>query len=264
MSKISAYFTTRTGHFRDCWAHARRHRVVAVILALGSIYVAYTTWGPLVRFPDWAKPDSLPRVPLPWAAVAILAAILFVVVEGSYRLHHQATFSEPDVLARLPVYRQDVKIELLAVCTGTTLSTTTTVFLLVKTWAERNLNIIGLEVRVTTNEGVYDGRILKDLSEWILSEEFHDPRFSSANRRETNMESADLSLLKEIENGLFSEGHHPAKWVACVIKPNWLADKQIQKIRVKFRDKEGIAKSEIFDQWPETSFRVFDIAFRQP
>jgi hypothetical protein len=115
MHKMLEYFKTRTGHFGECWKHARRHRAVAVILLLGSAYVAYTSWGSLIKVPDWAKPDNLPKLPIPWAVTIILVAVLFVVIEGSYRLHHRHPVLELSAsLSTLPVYAQDLKIELLS------------------------------------------------------------------------------------------------------------------------------------------------------
>lgn len=166
-------------------------------------------------------------------------------------------------LGALPVYRQDLRVELLAVYSGTTWSSLTTVFFLIKTWAERDLNMIGLSVRLSTSEGVYDGQVLSNLSKWMLSEQFFDTRFNMTNRKETNMESPSLSLMNEIESGIFREGHHPAKWIACTIPPEFLTEKQVTKIKIKFHDKDGIAKSEVFDEWPETSFRILDVEFNR-
>jgi len=57
------YFKSRWKHSLQCWTHAKSHRVVAVVLVLGTLYTAYTTWGPLVDMPDSVKPDKLQNFP---------------------------------------------------------------------------------------------------------------------------------------------------------------------------------------------------------
>lgn len=89
-----AYFQARSRHIRRCWEHARPNWGVAALTFLCWAYIAITTWGPLVRLPAWARVESWPKVPLVWAIVALLAATLFVVSEGSYRLHYRSA-SEP-------------------------------------------------------------------------------------------------------------------------------------------------------------------------
>jgi hypothetical protein len=71
---MADYFKSRWQHSLECWRHAKSHRVVGVAIGLGALYTAYTTWGPLVDLPDVIKPDRLPKVPLPWALVVILAS----------------------------------------------------------------------------------------------------------------------------------------------------------------------------------------------
>jgi len=264
MSKVGHYFKTRMSHFKECWEHARQHRAVATILILGSVYVAYTELCELIEVPKWIKPESLPKIPPPWAFVIILGAILFVVVEGSYRLHHQYKDpSQPLALAGLPVYRQDVEVDLLAVCTGLRLVGSATVFMLLKTWAKKDLNLVGLNVLVSTSDGRYEASVFKNLSEWLLAEEFIDPRFDMKNSKETNLENDTLSLVREIESGIFREGHHRPKWVGCELSQTFIKDEEIVAVKLEFRDKAGVAKTEIFNEWPKTTYRVLNVEFRQ-
>jgi len=167
-------------------------------------------------------------------------------------------------LGRLPVYRQDLTIEVLAVRSGVRILGPATVFMLLKTWAKKDLNLLTLNIAVSLREGRHEAPLLRNLSEWIVSDRFFDQRYGTQNTREANLEDETLSLLMEIESGIFREGHHRPKWVACEM-PNcaFVEEKEIQAIRVEFRDKEGAAKTETFTKWPETNYRIFDVAFKR-
>jgi hypothetical protein len=88
------YFSTRCSHFKKCWEQSQRHTGVAVLSAMVSIYSAVTTFGPLVNVPALTKLESLPKLPLPWALVIVLCALLFTLVEGSYRLTERRKVTE--------------------------------------------------------------------------------------------------------------------------------------------------------------------------
>ena len=81
------YFRTRWLHGRQCWKHARRHWAVTVAAFLGAAFIAYVNYGQFLRLPTWAKPESLPKIPIAWAIVVLETALLFLIIEGSYRLH---------------------------------------------------------------------------------------------------------------------------------------------------------------------------------
>jgi hypothetical protein len=165
-------------------------------------------------------------------------------------------------LLQLPVYRQELEVELLALCTGTRIHGPATVFLLLKTRAKKDLNLIGLTVTIFTTDDKHSGTVIKNLSEWMLSEEFLDPQYKMKNRRKTNLESNELSLIKEIENGIFCQGYHPAKWVGCEIPTqSFLSEADIKAVTVEFRDDAGIARAETFRKWPNSTCRVEDAAF---
>jgi len=67
---------------------------VAIIAFLSWAYIALTTWGPALKLPARAKVESWPKIPLIWALIVLVAGFLFIVIEGSYRLHYRSP-SEP-------------------------------------------------------------------------------------------------------------------------------------------------------------------------
>ena len=164
-------------------------------------------------------------------------------------------------LNNLPLYRQDLEISLLSVVAGTSIGKKATVFLEVKTWAKCDLNITKLVTHITIDDDKYDVAPIKDLSEWILVEEIID-QHNRKNHKDTNL--GPLSLVKEIESGIFSEGHHQPKWVGCELPLEFITEEQIQGIKMLFHDKHGIASREMFRSWPKTSHRVIDADFRRP
>lgn len=169
------------------------------------------------------------------------------------------------VLATLPIYRQDLEIQLLGMCVGTTITGPATIFLKLKVWAKQDINLLRVNASVFFTDGKHDATVLTSLSDWLLSEEFYDHRFRTNNRRELPLESADLSFVKEIESGIFREGHHSAKWLGCEVDSHsFPREQQILGVKVSFLDKTGVAKSEKFmHPWPPTTYRIIDAAFRR-
>lgn len=170
------------------------------------------------------------------------------------------TVQQSSCLGGLPIYRHDLEIELLALCTGACLTGPATVFLLLKTWAKRDLNLVGVNIRISTADGNYEGTIIRNMSEWLLSV---NQRLEKT--REANLEDDSLSLVREIESGMFREGHHTPKWIGCELPAAGvhIQEKEVLAVKVDFKDKEGVAKSETFcGEWTKTKYRVFDVAFR--
>ena len=252
-----AYLKSRWRYLRECYEHCKQHKGVAIVTLIFAAYSLIASIAPIVEMPviHW------PKLPPAWAAVIVLCAILFIVIEGGYRLHQGNDLSNPAALATLPVFRHDVDVRLIAMCTGTSLRFDGTVFMLIKARALKNLHMIKLSASVTTTRGRQDGVIMSDLSEWLLSEEFFDEGFRMTNRKETNM--ASMSLVKEIESGIFNEGHHPAKWIGCELKGDpYVGDNDIRGVTLSFHDTNGIAKTELFDKFPASSYKVIDVQFR--
>jgi hypothetical protein len=84
---ITNYFITRWEHVRECWDHVRHHWAVEVLITILGIYALYTEYGVLLRIPNWARPESWPKMPISWFLAVLFFVLLLVVVEGSYRIH---------------------------------------------------------------------------------------------------------------------------------------------------------------------------------
>lgn len=164
------------------------------------------------------------------------------------------------VLASLPVYRQDLDISISRFCVGITLGqNVSTVFTELKVWAATDLNIVGVTASITIDGQRYESAPVKDLSSWLLVEDFID-QYHRKNTRDINL--GPLSLIKEIEAGLFKEGHHEPRWIAWEVPLYIMTENQLSKIAIAFRDKRGIVKKDTFAEMPKKSCKVIDVAFR--
>ena len=72
-------------HLAECWTHAKRNRIVIVATAICTGYSIITTIKPFVDLEPQLR-FSLPKLPLPWAVIIVLAAIIYILIEGGYRL----------------------------------------------------------------------------------------------------------------------------------------------------------------------------------
>jgi hypothetical protein len=173
----------------------------------------------------------------------------------------ETPIGDPKPLGSLPVYRQELEVQLLSVIVGTAIAVNTTLFTQLKLWARIDLNIVKASVRVKTYDEIYETTLLSDLSEWLLVEEVID-RHNRKNHRDTSLEAS--SLVKEIESGIFHEGHHQPKWIGCELPLHFLKREQIKSITIVFYDKHGVVKKETYREWPMTMDRIIDADFRQP
>jgi hypothetical protein len=159
------------------------------------------------------------------------------------------------------VYRQELKFSLLSVCAGTSLPEAT-VFLQVKTWAKTALNITKLVTQITIDHKSYEGEPINDLSDWVLREDIIDEH-QRKSRRDTQL-GPQLSLITEIETGIFREGHHGPKWVGYKLPLSFISDDQIKVIKMTFHDKNGIVSKDTIRTWPKTSHQVIAGRYRRP
>jgi len=186
------------------------------------------------------------------------ARILWQFTDGNQINERALRLSESLGSAR--VYRQELWFDLLTVCAGTSIGKNATVFAQVKTWAKSDLNITKLATSIVIDDERYEAEPIEDLSEWILVEDVVDDN-NRKNHKNTNLER--LSLVKEMEDGVFREGHHQPKWVGYELPLAYIADEQIKGVKMVFHDKHGVLRSETFRTWPKTSHRVIDAEFRR-
>lgn len=160
------------------------------------------------------------------------------------------------------VKTQNLEITLERVLLGTSVSANATVFMRVKLWAAVDLHIKTVSAQIRVEGKIYESKPT-DISEWILVEEIIDQNHRR-NHRDTRLGQAH-SLFNEIESGLFREGHHTPKWIACELPIEFLGkEKSITEVLLTFHDKRGILKSQTFTEWPETSDQIIATEFRSP
>ena len=79
-----SYLSSRWDYFKQCGEHARKHRGAAVVSITFAAYALVSNLAPFVELPTFV----LPKIPLPWAAVVVLMVVLFMLIEGGYRLRN--------------------------------------------------------------------------------------------------------------------------------------------------------------------------------
>jgi hypothetical protein len=204
----------------------------------------------------------------PWVRVVTVALGFAVAQFLAYRDLHSATspeerpkpIAQSASLGRLRVYRQDLEINLLSVVVGTAVVGNAAVFLQLKLWARAPLNILTMTVQVATGDETYQSTILTSLSNWLLVEDVIDTH-KRMTHKDTNLETR--SLLREIEGGIFREGHHEPRWIGCEVPVPFLRPEDLKLITILVQDKHGAVKRETYREWPSSDLHVIDAAFRQ-
>lgn len=78
---------TKTDYLKGCYECAQNHKAVAIVTALIAVYSFVSSAAPLISgIPPWVMYaiKGLPRFPLPWVAMVIFCAGVFIAVEGGY------------------------------------------------------------------------------------------------------------------------------------------------------------------------------------
>ncbi len=231
-----------------------------VRLALGVWFVLTVLSTLEVVFPQIA--GYVPRWPWYVWIIGFLVIAIAAVFEGGFRqVRKLKGLSGPLALSlglsALPTYRQDLEIEIVSVCVGLCLVRNATVFIELKLWALRDLNLASIVASIKIDDTFYNVRHLKNFSRWIVNEQL------LGEHHRVSSEDARLdSLHQEIESGMFREGHHEPKWIGYELPLKYIKVEQIKAIRIAFQDKHGIAGQKVFRDWPTTTKRVLDIDFR--
>ena len=157
-----------------------------------SAYAIIANFLPFIELPVF----TLPKVPLSWALAVVMAAVLFMVVEGSYRLHHQkdvALLSNSKVLSVLPVYPDIFRQEILAICEGIRANSQLYVFLNMRLVSTVDTSIFNSFLRVKDDSGKrYKATKVTSLADWELEEGFFDQGFKMDNVRRIPIETIAL------------------------------------------------------------------------
>lgn len=75
----------RRRFFELCYRSLKGHPTAAIVMAIFELYEFGVTYGPLVELPT----TNLPKIPLPWAVITLLAFLFFLAIEGGYRLREK-------------------------------------------------------------------------------------------------------------------------------------------------------------------------------
>ena len=153
------------------------------------------------------------------------------------------------------VFKQNLEITLEAVRRGIPSFSTGKVFMKVRTFTSCELNIKQISVAVTIRSKCYTPEPIHNLQDWVLCEQFIDEHKRLNDRR---LPLQPLSLLDEIENGPYREGHHPSKWIGCSIPLSYIDQKEIEEVSIKFHDKNGVAGAVTVRDWPESTDRIVE------
>jgi hypothetical protein len=78
---------SRIDYFKLCWEHSRGHKANLAIMIFAAAWGILTTYGPLVDLPFDVQ--SIPKMPLTWTLLIILAGMVFVLIEGGYRFRNK-------------------------------------------------------------------------------------------------------------------------------------------------------------------------------
>jgi hypothetical protein len=85
----------RREYAKLCWKSARQHWLMSI---LGSAFIFYSgvqtfsqnlDWGPVGHLSE--RLPKLPKLPLPWAISIALAILVFILIEGGWRLRNEET-----------------------------------------------------------------------------------------------------------------------------------------------------------------------------
>jgi hypothetical protein len=112
------YFKTRSEYFIDCWKHAKNHWSVSLLVLLSFVYSLLLNWGPVIQLGDWADTSKWPKLPLPWALFISSLGLLFITLEGGYRLRTTERRAVQDQANCAETKTQEVRRKQIEVLTG--------------------------------------------------------------------------------------------------------------------------------------------------
>jgi hypothetical protein len=170
---------------------------------------------------------------------------------------------QSQALSLLPVYPDDLRVDLLCFCRGTTLDfTQTTFFLKLSLVPDDDTGIREIGVMCKIGDRVYCGRPMDDLSEWIIRTPFSNPEYPYKSFQEDSLEN--VSLWKELQRTGLKSGLVKVGWVGLSIPEHIPLQETVRKVRVnlvKPQLREPYKFS--FLEFPKCEDVIFDRAFRQ-
>jgi hypothetical protein len=214
-------------------------------------------------------PQHVPRWPWDVWLIGLLTISLIALFEGAFRYTQKLKgIYNPLVLARglsaLPVYRQDLRVELLDFHKGTTLDfTQTTIFAKLSITSADDTGITEMGLMCQHGESVYRGKPLSGLSGWIIKTPFHNPQYPYKSFEEQPLDT--LSLWRELQTSGLKSGLMKTGWIGFVIPKRPVSGSQITSFgvdisRPQYKQPYRFRFRELTEQEDVT---IFDRAFRE-
>jgi hypothetical protein len=74
-------------YFDGCYRHAKKNRMIAVVILLSGVFGFIISASQFVDFGTFSILLKLPKLSIAWAVIIVLLGVLFVAIEGGYELH---------------------------------------------------------------------------------------------------------------------------------------------------------------------------------
>ncbi len=255
-----------------------------VMALIPAGYCAYGTWVLLhpsrpVPYSAGASDMSLRAVLVSlFAAVALViaASVLNFVSAGRKRKNDlpegesqpankpHRILEQSQVLGMLPIYRQDLRVELLDFHKGTTLDfTKTTLFAKFSITCDDDTGITEMSIVCQHGESIYRGKPLGGLSGWIIKTPFHNPQYPYKSFEEQPLDT--LSLWRELQTSGLKSGLMKTGWIGFVIPKRPVSGNQITSFgvdisRPQYKQPYRFRFRELTEQ---EDVNIFDRAFRE-
>ena len=149
---------------------------------------------------------------------------------------------QASALGRLPTYRTDLTIELLAARRGNGFGSTFSeevVFLELRMVSTAEKSLLPPKATITTATAVYECSAMISLDEWILIHQFTSTEWPYKNTVDKNL--GDLSLWKDGAAQIFSPEVHSQGWVALITdsRQELIEPRKIENITLRLEDGSG-------------------------
>ncbi len=164
-------------------------------------------------------------------------------------------------LSALPIYLDDLRVEILALKRATTLDVAETVFFLkLSLVCDEDTGIREMGITCKINGRVFQGKPIDDLSKWVVRTPFSSPEYPYKSFEDHPFE--DVSLWKQLQqSGLKSELVKDG-WVGIRI-PEFIPKAVVSAVRLDITKPQGREGYRFrFSTWPDSDEVIFDLAYK--
>ena len=199
--------------------------------------------------------------------IGFLLISLIAVADGGFRqVQKLKGFYDPVklslALSALPVYFDDLRVELKTFCRGTTLDLTeTTFFLKLSLLSDDDTGIKEMGITCTIDGRIFQGKPMDDLSGWLIRTPFSSREYPYKNFEEHSLEK--FSLWKKLQQMGLKSGLVRNGWIGFRIPELIPLNGEDPKVRVDITKPQRRQSYRFrFSKWPECETNIFDIRFR--